>query len=159
METALLAAQLVATGLITGWITLGVRDNLIHPQVNETYTAEVMEMTRMRTEYPEAYAAVAHRAVTDRGAQVIAFRLVVAVELLSAILLWIGVGGLALALFGLGGGPVMALVGTTVFTAVWGGFLVVGNHFCYWFCHQEAQNTHFQMTLWGLVTMVLLAMG
>ncbi|MEL7166616.1 MAG: DUF2165 family protein, partial [Pseudomonadota bacterium] len=94
MDTTLVAAQTLATGLIAAWLTLGVRDNLMHPSVNETYTAEVMEMTRMRDEYPEAFAPVAHRAVTSRALQLLAFRTVVAAELIATLILWAGVIGL-----------------------------------------------------------------
>ncbi|WP_299693947.1 DUF2165 domain-containing protein [uncultured Tateyamaria sp.] len=162
METTLIAAQALTTGLIAAWLTLGVRDNLLHPSVNETYTAEVMEMRRMRDDYPEAFAPVAHRAITDRRVQLLAFRAVVAAELIATLILWAGVIGLLMALAGtatVDGARTVALVGTMAFTAVWAGFLIVGNHFCYWFCHEAAQNTHYQMTLWGVATMVLLALG
>ena len=162
METTLIAAQTLATGLIAAWLTLGVRDNLLHPSVNETYTAEVMEMTRLKSEYPEAFAPVAHRAITNRRLQLLAFRAVVAAELIATILLWAGVVGLLMALAGTGtveSGRSIAMIGAMAFTAVWAGFLIVGNHFCYWFCHEGAQNTHYQMTLWGLGTMILLALG
>ncbi len=161
METTVVAAQTLATGLIAAWLTLGVRDNILHPSVNETYTAEVMEMTRMRNEYPDAFAPVAHRAVTNRRAQLWAFRTVVAAEAVATLLLWAGVLGLILALAGVAAletGRTIAMIGTMAFTAVWAGFLIVGNHFCYWFCHEGAQNTHYQMTLWGVATMILLAL-
>ncbi|MEL6889123.1 MAG: DUF2165 family protein, partial [Pseudomonadota bacterium] len=69
---------------------------------------------------------------------------------------------LLMALMGTGtvaGGRSIAMIGAMAFTAVWAGFLIVGNHFCYWFCHEGAQNTHYQMTLWGVGTMVLLGLG
>lgn len=160
METTVLAAQTLATSLIAAWLTLGVRDNILHPRVNETYTAEVMEMTRMRAEYPEAFAPVAHRAVTNRNVQLWAFRLVVGAELVATLVLWAGVVALLMAIAGNGAvetGRSIALTGAMLFTAVWAGFLIVGNYFCYWFCHEGAQNTHYQMTLWGLGTMILLA--
>ena len=156
----LLIAQLVATALIAGWLTLGVWDNIRHPANNETYTAEVMAMSRMQVEYPDAFANVAHRAVTDRRWQLLAFRLVVLGELLGALLLLLGTSALASALIGWTEAALareFAMLGATVFTAIWGGFLVVGNYFCYWFCHEGAQNTHYQMTLWGLGTLILLA--
>ena len=161
METTLIAAQTLATTLIAAWLTLGVRDNLLHPSVNETYTAEVMEMRRMRDEYPDAFAPVAHRAVTDRRLQLLAFRAVVAAELIATLVLWAGAVALVLALAEwapLSGARSLAMIGAMAFTAVWAGFLIIGNHFCYWFCHEGAQNTHYQMTLWGLGTMVLLAL-
>lgn len=162
METALLLAQTVATGLITAWLCSGVRDNILHPSVNETYTAEVFNMTRMREEYPDAFAQVAHRAISDRRLQVLAFRFVVALEVLSCLLLLAGTGALAVSLFGAVAAETaraIAIYGATSFLAIWASFLVVGNHFSYWFCHEGAQNTHYQMTLWGLGTLILLAQG
>ena len=162
MESTLLAAQALATSLLAAWLTLGVRDNILYPSVNETYTAEVMEMTRLKAEYPDAYAPLAHRAITDRRLQQLAFRLVVCAELLAAIVLWIGVVALFMGMAGTGSPDTarsIAMTGAMLFTAVWAGFLIVGNHFCYWFCHEGAQNTHYQMTLWGLGTLILLMQG
>lgn len=162
MEAALLLAQLVTTGSLACWLTTGVRDNLLHPSMNETYTAEVMEMTRLRQEYPAEYAQVAHRAVTSRRLQTLAFRCIVAAEIVATLLLWLGVFALLAALIGaVSADPArsLAICGATAFVAIWSGFLVVGNHFNYWFCHEGAQNTHFQMTLWGLGTLILLAQG
>jgi predicted small integral membrane protein len=161
-ETALLSAQALCTSLIAAWLTLGVRDNILHPSVNETYTAEVMEMTRLRAEYPDAFASVAGRAITDRRVQQLAFRVVVGVELVATLILWAGAVALLMALAGTGTietGRSIAMIGTMLFTAVWAGFLIVGNHFCYWFCHEGAQNTHYQMTMWGIGTLILLAVG
>ncbi|MFK7744428.1 MAG: DUF2165 family protein [Roseobacter sp.] len=162
MQTALLLAQIVATGSITAWLFTGLRDNILYPSVNETYTAEVMAMTRMRTEYPDAFAEVSHRAITDRRVQVFAFRTVVAAEGLATLLLAVGTGALIMALFGAvdaQNARAFAIYGASAFLAVWASFLVVGNHFSYWFCHEGAQNTHYQMTLWGLGTLILLAQG
>lgn len=162
LDTTILAAQALTTGLLAAWLTLGVRDNILHPAVNETYTAEVMEMSRMRDMYPDAFAHVAHRAITNRAVQRWAFRAVVVAELVATLTLWAGVVGLLMALAGTCGveaGRAVALAGVMMFTAVWAGFLIIGNHFCYWFCHEGAQNTHYQMTLWGVGTMVLLAVG
>ncbi|MFL4469842.1 DUF2165 domain-containing protein [Tateyamaria armeniaca] len=162
METTVLAAQTLCTSLIAAWLTLGVRDNVLYPSVNETYTAEVMEMARLKAEYPEAYAPIAHRAITNRRTQQFAFRLVVTAESVAALILWIGVVALIMGLAGAASadtGRSIAMIGTMLFTAVWAGFLIVGNHFCYWFCHEGAQNTHYQMTLWGIGTLILLAVG
>lgn len=162
IDTALPLVQAGATALVAAWLTLGVRDNILYPSVNETYTAEVLAMTRMQVEYPAEFAEVAHRAITDRRVQVAAFRLVVAAELLACLLLWSGSVALLLGQFAVVDVQTarnIALVGALSFTAVWAGFLIVGNHFCYWFCHDGAQNTHYQMTLWGVGTMILLALG
>jgi predicted small integral membrane protein len=162
MDSAVLLAQFVVTTGLAGWLSTGVIDNLLHPKMNETYTAEVMSMARMRTEYPDAYAEVAHRAVKSRKVQLLAFRCVVAAELLATVVLWAGSLSLLAALFG-GFEPeaarAIALWGAAAFVAVWSGFLVVGNYFSYWFCHEGAQNTHYQMTLWGIGAAILLSQG
>ena len=159
METAILVAQICSTASLAAWLTTGVRDNIFKPMLNETYTAEVLSMARMRDEYPEAFAEVAHRAITDSKLQRVAFYLVVSVELLATILLWIGTIALLMALVGtaeLDTARSLALYGTTTFGAVWAGMLIVGNYFNYWFGHEGAQNTHFQMTIWGTCTLVFL---
>lgn len=162
METIILFSQTVVTACLAGWLTLGVRDNLTHPAVNETYTAEVLSMVRMQREYPELFAQVSHRAITDRKTQQAAFKLVVAVELLSVLVLWIGTLALAFAVLGAAApdtARALALLGATAFFCTWAAMLIVGNHFCYWLCHDGAQNTHYQMALWGLGAMILLVLG
>ena len=130
METALLFAQLIGTGALAGWLTLGVRDNILHPSINETYTAEVMDMTRMRTEYPEVFAQVSHRAISDRKVQQTAFRAVITIELVASVLLWVGALFLFLAMFAAVApdtARTVAILGASAFLAVWAGMLIVGN--------------------------------
>ena len=159
-ETMILIAQIVSVTAIAAWLATGVYDNIRYPRNNEEYTAQVMSMELMREEYPEAFARVAHRAITNRGVQQLMFRMVVAAELLACLVLFAGVVALLMALVGTGNletGRSIALLGATMFTGVWAGFLVVGNYFCYWFCHEGGQNTHYQMTLWGMANILLLA--
>ena len=52
-----------------------------------------------------------------------------------------------------------ALGGALGFTTIWSAFLICGNHFAYWYCHEGMQNTHYQMTLWGIATMIFLSVG
>ncbi len=158
-ETIVLLAQIISVGAIAAWLTTGVWDNIMHPLNNEQFTAEVMTLARMKDEYPEQYARVANRVIEDRSTQLLAFRFVVLVELIATIVLWLGVAGLIFAFFGgieVSTGKAIALLGAMLFTSVWAGFLVVGNYFCYWFCHEEGQNTHYQMTLWGMANMIFL---
>ncbi|MEO9516586.1 MAG: DUF2165 family protein [Paracoccaceae bacterium] len=160
MDSMLLIAQLVGTSLITLWLTIGVLDNLRHPSVNETITAEVLSMVRMAEEFPDAFARFSSRAITSRSVQNLAFRLIVLGEACATFLLWVGLVALIGACLGWVApetARTTALLGATAFTGVWGMFLIVGNYFCYWLCHDGAQNTHYQMTLWGLGTMVLIA--
>jgi predicted small integral membrane protein len=162
LDTALLLAQLLTTASLAAWLTSGVWDNIFHPTQNEVYTSQVMSMERIREDYPDAFEPVKHRAITDRKVQLAAFRLVVLAELIAAMLLWIGTGALLLALFGgaaLETARALALLGCLAFTCVWSVFLVAGNYFSYWFGHEGAQNTHYQMTLWGIGVMILLVQG
>ncbi len=159
-ETVVLIAQTVSVAAIAAWLGTGVYDNIRYPKNNELYTAQVMSMERMKEEYPDEYARVAHRAIEDRGVQQLAFRVVVVAELAAFLMLVVGVVALLMALAGTGSveiGRSLALIGAMLFTAVWAGFLIVGNYFCYWFCHEGGQNTHYQMTLWGMANIILLA--
>ncbi|TMM52925.1 DUF2165 family protein [Sulfitobacter sabulilitoris] len=162
MELALLLSQTVATGLIALWLSLGLRDNLLFPALNLSSIAEVMRMDRMRKDYPDEFAVLAHRAVTDPRLHRIVFLTVLLVEALTCLVLWLGVVALLVAAAGaasVDAGRGLALAGATLFTGLWAGFLIGGNHFSYWFCHEAAQNTHFQMTLWGVGSMIVLMQG
>ncbi len=69
---------------------------------------------------------------------------------------------MALACFGLANPEYArsaALLGALGFTSIWSAFLIGGNHFAYWYCHEVAQNTHFQMSIWGVGTMIFLVSG
>ncbi|SFL28223.1 DUF2165 family protein [Shimia haliotis] len=155
----LLFAQTFSLLLPTLWLTTGVRDNILHPPVNEVFTAQVLTMERMKEDFPEEYERVAHRAIHSRGWQKGLFRLIVAAEITTAVVLWVGVLAMALAALGIALPSMargVALIGALMFTGLWSMFTVVGNHFSYWFCHEGAQNTHFQLLLWGLGNMIFL---
>ncbi len=159
-ETTSLIAQTVSVAAIALWLSVGVYSNLRYPLNNELYTAQVMSMERLRAEYPEEFARVGHRAVTDRRVQLAAFRLAVLAELTAAALLIAGVATLVLALAGVGSAETakaIAMLGALVFTSIWAGFLIVGDYFSYWFCHEGTQATHYHMTFWGLANMIFLA--
>ncbi|WP_050928747.1 DUF2165 family protein [Aestuariivita boseongensis] len=161
-ETVVLIAQTVSVAAIAAWLATGLYDNIRYPENNALYTAQVMSMERMQLEYPAEFSRVAHRAVTNRNLQRLAFRVVVLAELIATIMLIAGVVALLMALAGTGSvemGRSLALIGAMLFTAVWAGFLIIGNYFCYWFCHEGGQNTHYQMTLWGTANMIFLAVA
>lgn len=161
-EFALHLAQTTCVFLITAWLTTGVYENLFMPQLNSTFTAQVLDMARMREEYPDAYREVAHRRVSNPRVQVALFRLIVVWEVIAVSFLWLGTLAMVLALAGgvdIGNAKGLGLIGALLFTCTWAGFLIAGNWFCYWFCHYEGQNTHFQMTLWGMATMIFLVVG
>lgn len=158
-ELTVLVAQTVAIFFLAAWLSTGLYENVFLPDLNETFTAQVLGMDRMREEYPEAYALVEHRRIENPRLRLNLFKLIVAWEGLATVALWIGFVAMLFAVLGVAAvetGRAFALFGALMFTSTWAGFLVVGNWFCYWFCHEGAQNTHYQMTLWGIGTLVFL---
>ena len=159
-EVMVLTAQCATVFFLAAWLSTGFVENLLHPDLNETFTAQVLSMERMREEYPEAYRLVAHRSVNNPKTQKFFFRLIVSWEGLAVATLWVGFIFLLFAIAGVGEpatAKAVAMLGVLLFTATWAGFLIAGNWFCYWFCHEGAQNTHYQMTLWGMATLIFLA--
>ncbi|WP_082688680.1 DUF2165 family protein [Ruegeria marisrubri] len=159
LDTVLIAVGGFNLAFMAAWLTIGALENVFHPFLNETYTAQVMDLERMREEYPEAYTHVSYRRVTNAKLRKRLFAFIVVWELLATASLWLGTAAMGAAVLGLV--PVstalaLGLVGTMLFNSVWAGFLIAGNFFCYWFGHEGGQNTHFQMLLWGLANCVLL---
>lgn len=160
--TSVLLAQTAMLFFITAWLTTGALENLFRPNLNRVFTSEVLSMERMRKDYPDAFADVSSRAITSPTAHKLLFRLIVLWELAAMVLLWIGFVSMVMALFGAldaQTAKAWGVLGALAFTSVWAGFLVAGNWFCYWFCHEGAQNTHFQMTLWGFAVLIFLVVG
>ncbi len=159
LDTVLLGVACLNLAFMAAWLTVGALENLFHPFLNETYTAQVMDMERMREEYPEAYEHVAYRRLTSPGLRKLLFRFIVAWELLAMTSLWVGataLGGAVLSIAAPDTAITLGLIGTALFCSVWAGFLIAGNYFCYWFGHEGGQNTHFQMLHWGLANAVIL---
>lgn len=159
LDTVLLAVGGVSLAFMAAWLTIGALENLFHPFLNETYTAQVMDMEQMRLLYPEAYAHVAYRRLGNRRVRRWLFSFIVAWELMAMACLWLATLGLIGAAAGLApipGALALGLVASMLFCSVWAGFLIVGNYFCYWFGHEGGQNTHFQMLHWGLANVILL---
>lgn len=151
-----ISAALLA--LPAAWLTIGVWENIRHPVMNETYTAEVLSMARLKHDYPQLFNQIGTRAIQNRGIQRLAFYAIVGAELGISLALWAGAGAHIFV-------PDMALTDTLGklailgFCSLWGSFLVVGNYFAYWMCHDIAQNTHFQMLFWGLGILIFLFVG
>ena len=160
MEFTMLLIQAGAVLLLMFWLLTGVLENLFQPRINSEFTAEVMDMARMREAYPELYEQVAYRRIANPTVQKLLFWFIVCWETISLIALGIGFASLLGAGF-LGTDPDLArqcaLIGVFCFTSIWAGFLVAGNWFCYWFGHEGAQNTHFQLLQWGVLTLILLS--
>ncbi|MEL7000635.1 MAG: DUF2165 family protein [Pseudomonadota bacterium] len=162
MEIVVLLAQTALTFWLAAWLFTGVLDNILYPEMNETFTAQVLSMARLREDYPDDYALIAHRRIENPRIQRLLFRFIVFAETLAVLVLAVGTVLLGLAVFGIVSPETarpVALMGALLFTSVWSGFLVAGNWFAYWYCHEWSQNTHYQMTLWGLGTMIFLVVS
>ena len=160
MEFTMLLIQTGAVLLLMSWLLTGVLENLFQPRINLEFTVEVLDMARMREAYPELYEQVAYRRIANPSVQKLLFWVIVCWETLSLIALGIGLVSLLGAMFMSTDPDVTrqcALIGVFCFTSIWAGFLVAGNWFCYWFGHEGAQNTHFQLLQWGVLTIILLS--
>lgn len=159
-----LALPLAQTGLLaslTAWIFTGARDNWLFPYMNQNAIASVVRMDGLAEEYPEDYACIAHRRITDEGTIRLLYRVIVLWETLATVLLALGTGAMVLSLVGAVDSEAargLGMIGAVVFTLNWAGFTVGGNHFGYWYLHAPTQATHFLLALWGTGTMILLAL-
>lgn len=162
MATAIILCQAGCLVLLAGWLSVALRDNIRRPEINEQFTREVLSMARIERDYPAVLLMVAERRVLSARIQRAVFVAIVVSEVLVTLLLWVG----AVALLAAAGGIIgavpartLALAGAFGFVAIWSGFTIAGNHFCYWLCHDGAQNTHFQLLLWGMATLLLIALA
>jgi predicted small integral membrane protein len=156
-QTAIDIAQAVLVALQAAWLSLGTYDNIRYPRINRDVVAKVLGLDAL-ADTPEIYAMLAHRRVTSQRAVRALFALVVVAEVAVSAALWLAALALALAAAGLVGGDLagtLAIGAVTGFTAIWAGFLIGGQWFCYW--HGDyGQATHFFMTLWGIATLLAL---
>ncbi len=116
----MLAVLAVSVAFMATWLTIGGFENVFHPFLNETYTAEVMDMAHMHEDYPEAYQFVAYRRLTNVRLRRFLFRIIAGWEVSAAVVLWIGAIALAMAASGaLAPDTALALglAGTMMFTA------------------------------------------
>lgn len=157
----ILVSQFALVASLAAWILTGVYDNLRHPALNEAAVAMVVRFDLLADEFPAEYAEVKARKIDDPTTIRFLYRAIVLWEIFASLVLIAG----ALALLGglLGAADVelargLAMLGALLFTLTWVGFLVGGNYFCYWYCHQGTQATHFFLTLWGVLVIVLLAL-
>ncbi len=162
IEFAILVAQTIAVAFLAGWMFTGVRDNILYPSTNRASVEDVLTLRRIEELYPDDYALIKHRRLTSRATRGFAFKSIVAVEFIAALTLSLATIGLAAATLGLIDAETAraaAILATVIFSCIWGGMLVVGNHFAYWLGHEGTQVTHFFLVGWGLLTIVLLCQG
>ncbi|MEM8592512.1 MAG: DUF2165 family protein, partial [Pseudomonadota bacterium] len=71
---------------------------------------------------------------------------------LSTLLLFLAAFGAVGAVAATGFGAVSVVF----FASIWAGFIIGGNYFAYWYCHQWAQMNHFSLLFWALLVLIVL---
>lgn len=151
--------QSVVVALPAAWLTLGALDNILHPQINRDDVARVLALEALR-EWPDVRERVGYRAITNGRTVRRLFILIVIAECAVSILLWIGAVCLGLAFFGLADhdrARDLAMIGALGFTGIWASFLTGGQWFYYWY-DSFGRSIHLKATLWGLATLIILAL-
>ena len=143
-----------------GWMAVAVTDNWRHPDLNEEAVATVVRLDFLAKDFPEEYKQIAYRRIDDPRRIRFMFQSIRLAETAAAIGLLFSALLSILAAFG-GIAPdtatTCALISAVFFTCIWAGFVIGGNYYCYWYCHQWAQSNHMMMMYWGFfVTLVLL---
>ena len=155
----LVLVQSAAVALPAAWLSLGTLDNILHPGINRGDVARVLALEALR-DWPDVRARVGHRAITNERTVRRVFLLVVTAECVASIVLWAGAVHLGLAFLGLADherARDLAMIGALGFTGIWASFLIAGQWFYYWY-DSYGQSTHFMATLWGLATLIILAL-
>ena len=159
MDAILLLVEAALVAGLGTWMAVAVADNWRHPKLNEEAVATVVRFDLMAEQYPEDFQPLAHRRIEDPVVIRRLFHAIRAAEtaaavalFLSAILLVLAAGGAASTLLATGA----AILSATFFTLIWGGFVIGGNYFAYWYCHQWAQSNHFMLMYWGFFVLLVL---
>ena len=160
MDVMLLLVQALAVGAVGVWMSVAVRDNWQHPDLNLKAVAMVMRMDFMEKEYPEEFAVVAHKRVEDPALHRRAYRTIVTFETIAAAALLLSAALLFLAAIGIIGADTARILASGAlvwFSSIWAGFIAGGNHFHYWYSHHSSQTTHYFLMFWGLLNLILIA--
>jgi len=159
VETVLLLVEAVLVAGLGTWMAVAVFDNWRHPQLNREAVAMVMRFDIMARDYPEDYAMVAHRRIDRPVVIETAFQMVRLAETLAAITLLgstLGLLGAALGMVDAQIATLVAIAATAYFTLIWAGFIIGGNYFHYYYCHQWGQSNHFMFMYWGFFVLAIL---
>jgi hypothetical protein len=159
METVMLLVEAALVAGLGTWMALAVYDNWRHAKLNRDGVAMVMRFDIMERDYPDDFKLVAHRKVTNERAIALVFGAIRLAETLAALLLFAAVFGLfgaALGTFDSANAQVFAIVACAYFTLIWAGFIIGGNYFHYYYCHQWGQSNHFMFMYWGFFVLLVL---
>ena len=159
MDSLLLLVDAALLAGLSVWMSVAVADNWRHPKLNEEAVAMVLRFDLMAEQYPDDYKMLAHRRIEDRRTIRFLFQSMRLAETIAAALLVLATVSLLAAAVGLLT-PLFshgfAILSTTYFVCIWMGFVIGGNYFAYWYCHQWAQSNHFMVMYWGLFVLLIL---
>ncbi len=153
-------AQMVLVLAQAAWLSLGALDNLRYPSINRDDVGRVLRLETLAEHEPEIYKMVAWRRIENPQTVRRVFALIVACECMVALALWLGGLGLLLAMTGVvtqNGASTLAILAVLGFIMIWAAFLIGGQWFQYWH-GTHGQMTHFLAAIWGIVTLIVLAM-
>jgi len=159
MATVMLLVEAALVAALGTWMAVAVYDNWRHAKLNLEAVAMVMRFDIMERDYPEDYKIVAHRKVTNDRLISVSFQVIRLAETLAAIVLLVaafGLLGAAFGTFGAEAATIFAIVACAFFTLIWAGFIIGGNYFHYYYCHQWGQSNHFMFMYWGFFVLLIL---
>jgi predicted small integral membrane protein len=159
MEAILFLVDAILVAGLGLWMTVAVADNWRHPKMNEEAVAMVVRFDLMAEQFPDDYRLVAHRRIESPALIGFLFRAMRLAESIAAIALLTSALLLILASSGAVSGTLatgVAVPSAAFFTMIWGGFVIGGNYFAYWYCHQWAQSNHFMLMYWGFFVLIVL---
>ena len=55
MDTMIFIAQTLLTSYLALWLLLGLRDNILYPSLNGLLTTQVLQLERLKEEFPDGY--------------------------------------------------------------------------------------------------------
>lgn len=159
MDSLFLIVDALLVAGLGVWMLVAVADNWRHAKLNEDAVAMVLRFDLMAQEYPDEFATLAHRRIEDPRVIGRLFRAMRFAETVAAGALLISALLLLGAAVGLAAAPVaqaIAIMAAAFFCSIWAGFVIGGNYFAYWYCHQWAQSNHFMVLFWGLFILLIL---
>ena len=160
LQSAIIMTQSIVVLFPALWLSIGVYSNIRHPDNNRDYVIRVMGMSMAVSPlYDGIYQSHFNRRIQNPSIFKTVFVLLVGYEFIVCCGLWLGTASLLLAFVGkvsVETARAISIYSALGFTSIWCAFLIAGEWFVYWASDESPQKTHFFMTLWGLVTLLVL---
>ena len=160
LQSAIILTQSLVVLFPALWLSIGVYSNICRPDNNRDYIIRVMGMgMAVSPPYDKIYHSHFDRRIQNLSICKTLFFLLVCYEFIVCCGLWLAGAGLLFALAGevsVATARTISICSVLGFTSIWCAFLIAGEWFVYWASDESPQKTHFFMTLWGLVTLLVL---